>query len=94
MLDPCAMAITESDATLGHVLHVDHFGLSIGSASVGLPVSCTTDTVLRRYLDLVRLVEGRSSARVGFERDDLEVLASATHLPVDAVERRLEAIVA
>ena len=87
------MAIVESDWNLGGALHVDHFGLSMGSTSVGLPVSCTADTVLRRYLDLVRLVERPEAAPAGFERADLEVLAAATHLPVEAVERRLEAFV-
>ncbi len=53
-------------------LHVDSFGLSVGDISVGLPLSCTADTVLLRYLELIDLCDVR-----GVSHDDLE-----THVPV------------
>lgn len=88
--DSLRMALIEFDLSLDTTLHVDHFGLSVGAVSVGLPVSCTADTVLVRYLDLVRLLDRREQSRVGHEQADLAVLADATHLSIDAVERRLE----
>ena len=88
------MALIEFDVTLDTTLHVDHVGLSIGGTSVGLPMSCTADTVLVRYLDLVQLLERRNETRVGFEAADIEVLASATHLSVEIVAQRLTSFAA
>ena len=69
-------------------LHVDSFGLSVGSISVGLPLSCTADTVLLRYLDLVHLCDAR-----GLEWADLDthvpILAGAVSMAPDAVRTRL-----
>ena len=89
MIDPLGMALIEFDAPLDTDLHVDLFGLSIGGTSVGLPMSSTTDIVLERYIDLVRLVERRNEPRTAFVADDIEVLASATDLSVDVVAERL-----
>lgn len=86
--------MTLIDIPLDSALHVDHFGLSIGSMSVGLPMSCTTDTVLLRYLDLVRLLERRDESRAALREVDVEVLATATRLPAATVAERLDAFAA
>ena len=69
-------------------LHVDSFGLTVGDVSVGLPLSCTADTVLLRYLELVDLCDLR-----GVGRDDLEahvpVLAGAVSMDPETVRQRL-----
>ena len=71
-----------------HDLHVDSFGLSVGAVSVGLPMSCTADTVLLRYLDLVHLCDER-----GIDYIDLDahvpVLAGAVSQPAETVRQRL-----
>ena len=89
MIDPLRMALIEFDAPLDTDLHVDLFGLSIGETSVGLPMSSTTDIVLGRSVDLVRLLERRNEPRAAFVADDIEVLASATDLSVEVVAQRL-----
>lgn len=72
-------------------LQVDGFGLSIGSVSVGLPTACTADAVLLRYLELVRLSEGRLvGSPHGRPREDIDTLAAATRLEPETVRRRLE----
>ena len=68
-------------------LHVDSFGLSVGDLSVGLPLSCTADTVLLRYLELIDLCDLR-----GASHDDLDahvpVLAGAVSMaPATVLER-------
>lgn len=87
------MALIEFPTVVDDELHVDSFGLSIGDMSVGLPMSCTADTVLLRYLDLVRLREQR-----GRDTGDVEahavVLAKAVRLEVGAVRQRLTQLAA
>ena len=71
-----------------HDLHVDSFGISVGAVSVGLPMSCTADTVLLRYLDLVHLCDER-----GIDYIDLDahvpVLAGAVSQAPEKVRERL-----
>lgn len=94
VVHPGLMAVISPLVSSEPTLHVDHFGLSIGAVSVGLPANCTTDTVFRRYWDLVGLLE-QSGERAGRrEVLDLDVLAAATHLSVDAVAARLDAFAA
>ncbi len=73
-------------------LHVDRFGLSMGRVSVGLPMACTTDTILLRYLDLVRLVQRDTGSSVQPTADDLAELAESTGLTPASVEQRLHAL--
>jgi hypothetical protein len=73
-------------------LHVDRFGLSIGRVSVGLPMACTTDTILLRYLDLIRLVQRATGVPVEPTADDLAELAASTGLTPTCVEQRLHAL--
>lgn len=77
-------------------LHIDHFGLSIGGVSVGLPHACTADDVLRRYLDLQRVLH-RGDPGAGDHSDagdhpdaDVAVLAQRTGHPPEVVRRRLD----
>jgi len=74
------------------VLLVDCFGLSVGSASVGLPSSCTADIVLARYLDLVRLLGRGTPHRGVYVPEDIKALAKATYLPQAVVRLRLAAL--
>ena len=67
-------------------LQVDGFGLSMGRVSVGLPLACTSDVVLLRYLDLLRLVHGRDVAPCSA---DVVVLAAATGLTETQARERL-----
>lgn len=94
--DPVSWAFvttTEWNGSLADpTLHVDRFGLSIGGVSVGLPSSCTTDTVLSRYVDLVRLVQPDGPRPVEATADDLSALAEATGLTPASVEQRLRAL--
>ncbi|MEM9519141.1 MAG: hypothetical protein AAGA37_07480 [Actinomycetota bacterium] len=69
-------------------LHVDTFGLSVGALSVGLPASCTTDTILLRYLDLLAMCAD-DSLDADTLADHRETLAEVTALSPDALERRL-----
>lgn len=91
--DHVDMALIEFPIQVGDDLHVDSFGLSIGDVSVGLPMSCTADTVLLRYLDLVRL-----RAQKGHDAGDVdahvEVLANAVRLDAGAVRQRLSQLAA
>ncbi len=73
-------------------LHVDRFGLSMGRVSVGLPMACTTDTILLRYLDLVRLVQRDTGLSVQPTADDLAELAESTGLTPASVGQRLHAL--
>jgi hypothetical protein len=75
----------------GEALQVDGFGMSFGAVSVGLPRACTADSVLLRYLDLVRLA-GRRGDRHPYvpPGDDVAILAAATRLDTATVRRRLE----
>lgn len=86
-----SLSVAFEELSSDETLHVDGFGLSIGSESVGLPTACTADAVLLRYLDLVRLIgHGRGSGTNGAQRDDVDVLAAATSLDRTTVRRRLE----
>ena len=78
------LPLTSTDSDL----HVDSFGLSIGDVSVGLPMSCTADTVLLRYLDLVRL-RTQKGRDVGDVDAHVAVLATAVRLDAGAVRQRL-----
>ena len=89
-----SMALIEFPLTnTDQALHVDSFGLSIGDVSVGLPMSCTADTVLLRYLDLVRLCDRRDSGAGDIEAH-LVVLADAVRLDAAAVRARLSQLAA
>ncbi len=91
---PGEVAITDSPAAVSgdHSLHVDDFGLSIGSVSVGLPFAGTAEDVYRRYLDLMRLLQrGPVSTFVASEAD-VSALAAATGADVAVVARRLRAL--
>ncbi|MDW3220096.1 MAG: hypothetical protein R8F63_15905 [Acidimicrobiales bacterium] len=88
------MAFTDTQDAIGgdHSLHVDHFGLSIGAVSVGLPTSCTADDVYRRYLDLLRLLRRGPVALITAPAGDLGALAAATGADGAYVARRLAAL--
>jgi hypothetical protein len=83
------VAAPSPPSSVDDVLHVDHFGLSIGALSVGLPPSCTADDVLRRYLDLQRLVHRRDPGALRHPDDDVAALAARTGYPTEVVRRRL-----
>lgn len=83
------MALIDLSSPSGeHDLHVDSFGLSVGSVSVGLPLSCTSDTVLLRYLELMQLCDVRGIDVIDLD-DHLPVLAGAISLDPEAVRARL-----
>jgi hypothetical protein len=87
------VAFTETQDTRGgETLHVDHFGLSIGSVSVGLPPSCTGEYVYVRYLDLMRLLQRGPVTVITASQEDLKVLSAATRADCDVIARRLAAI--
>lgn len=87
------MALIEFPIQLDGDLHVDSFGLSIGDVSVGLPMSCTADTVLLRYLDLVRLRTQKGRDSGDFEAH-VRVLATAVRLDAGVVRQRLAQLAA
>ena len=86
--------MTQTQDAIGgdHSLHVDHFGLSIGAVSVGLPLSCTADEVYRRYLDLLRIIRRGPLAVMAAPDDDLAMLSTATGADPAFVARRLRAL--
>lgn len=88
------VAFTETSGTRAdfHSLHVDHFGLSIGPLSVGLPAACTAEDVYRRYVDLVRLLQRGPTPMIRPVEIDAAVLAAATTAEVAFVVRRLRAL--
>jgi hypothetical protein len=87
------VASIETPAVLGdQTLHVDHFGLSIGLVSVGLPLSCTPDDVYRRYLDLMRLMQRGPIDKFEAPSADLQALSDATFADCTYVARRLIAL--
>lgn len=69
-------------------LHVDSFGLSVADVSVGLPMSCTADTVLLRYLELIDLCGGRGIEHVDVDTH-VPVLAGAVSMEPETVRQRL-----
>jgi len=76
-----------------HRLHIDGFGLTIDTVSVGLPVVRTSEIILLRYLDLLRLVRnhpGRGTLEPA--HSDVTALAAATGLERDTVVTRLRAL--
>lgn len=85
------MALIETQDAIGgdHSLHVDHFGLSIGSVSVGLASSGTADDVYLRYLDLLRIMRRGPIGVIVAPDDDVAVLSSATGRDPAFVSRRL-----
>jgi hypothetical protein len=85
------VALTETQARVGNdrALHVDHFALSIGSVSVGLPPSCTADDVYCRYLDLMALLQRGPTVIIEAPEADLEALAEATSADCTFIARRL-----
>jgi hypothetical protein len=87
------MALLDAYASLGaQTLHVDHFGLCIGSVSVGLPLSCTPDDVYRRYLDLMRLLQAGPIDKFDAPTADLQALSDATFADCAYVAQRLRAL--
>lgn len=88
------MALTEAHDAAGgdRELHVDHFGLSIGAVSIGLPLACTADDVYRRYLDLMRMLHRGPVAVIVAPPADLDALAEATRCDTGFVARRLAAL--
>lgn len=93
LADHLPMALIEFPTIVDEDLHVDSFGLSIGDVSVGLPMSCTADTVLLRYLDLVRL-RTQKGRKTGDFDTHVQVLAEAVRLEADAVRQRLSQLAA
>jgi len=88
------VALTETQDAVGgdDSLHVDHFGLSIGPVSVGLPLARTADDVYRRYLDLLRLLQNGPCTVHEAPVADLTALAAATGSDCAYVARRLAAL--
>jgi hypothetical protein len=87
------VAPIETQAALGdQTLYVDHFGLCIGSVSVGLPLSCTADDVYRRYLDLIRIMRRGPIDTFDAPIADLWALADATFADCAYVARRISAL--
>ena len=88
------MAITETPPTIAinSELHVDRFGLSIGRASVGLPLSCTSDMVLHRYVDLIRLIQVRPGVAFSPPEADIATLADAINATPEFVNTRLQTL--
>jgi hypothetical protein len=91
-LDFVALTDTQDCVSNDRALHVDHFGLSIGSVSVGLPRSCTADDVYRRYLDLMALLQRGPMAVIEAPQADLEALSDATSADCTFVARRLASL--
>ena len=87
------VAAFRNEVHLDDRLLVDRFGLSIGMVSVGLPMACTSDAILERYLDLVRLVSRGATVSPYVVPDaDVIALAGATNLSADIVRARLTAL--
>lgn len=71
-------------------LIIDSHSVRTGAESVGLPGSCSTEMLLERYVSLIRLARtGSLSDPVALRGDDMDVLARATGLEADVVQRRL-----
>ena len=74
-------------------LIVDTNSVSTGSESVGLPGACTAGSSDYLYLYLIRLARtGSLSGPVQLRSEDLDVLARATGMSPDGVQRRLETV--
>mgnify|MGYP006255514291 CR=1 FL=1 len=89
---PAELRDTHHAIGCAQALHVDHFGLSIGPVSVGLPMSCTADDVYGRYLDLLRIVRRGPVKPFDVPVADLQVLSDATATDRAYVARRLAAL--
>ena len=72
-------------------LDVHSFCLAIGGESIGLPPSRSLDTLLSRYLELVRRLRAGGYDEV--RADDIGVLARATGVAPDVVTNRLRRLV-
>ena len=88
------MALSETQDSIvgGQALHVDHFGLSIGAVSVGLPPARTADDVYRRYLDLMWILRRGPVGVVVAPPEDLEAMARSTGVDAAFVSCRLAAL--
>jgi len=88
------MALTELPTATGidSELHVDRFGLTIGCVSVGLPVTCTNDMVLLRYIDLINLIQAGPSDVFAPSDGDIATLAAAIGEAPDVVHVRLRTL--
>lgn len=72
-------------------VEVDGFAIVCGRESVGLPATWSTDTLMERYLELVRLV--RSTRGVsGFRDGDIAELARVTGLEPMTIRHRLDGL--
>jgi hypothetical protein len=75
------------------MVEIDGFAIVCGPESVGLPATWSTDTLMERYLGLIRRV--RADGAVEGVRDlDVDVIARATGLGPDVVRLRLERMTA
>ncbi len=71
---------------------IDRHELRCGGISVGLPPSCSVDTVLRRYGELLRALDTSVDAALVSRPDDLAALGQLMGLTADAVRNRLTAV--
>ncbi len=69
-------------------LTVDSFSITIGSESIGLPTSRSFDTLLGSYLELVWRV--RADEGDDLRSDDIKILADATGVDAQVIEKRLQ----
>lgn len=74
--------------TIDSTLEVDAFGITLGDLSVGIPPTGTIETVLERYVELLRMRHGADwMSRT--DESHLEVLASVLHEEPAVVRQRL-----
>ncbi len=74
-------------------LVIDRHEIRCGGVSVGLPPSCSVDTVLRCYGELLRSIGSSVDMALVTRRDDLAALGRLMGLTADAVRNRLVAVV-
>jgi hypothetical protein len=89
---PVALIETQGSGCDGRSLDVDHFGLSIGAVSVGIPPARTADDVYRRYLDLMQILQRGRGDIIAAPPDHLAALAQATGVDPGFIRRRLAAL--
>lgn len=71
-------------------LVIDDNGMSIGESSVGLPIVRTTEIVLSKYLELIRLVSPvRRSGIINVRAGDIELLAATIGVEPDTIGERI-----
>lgn len=68
-------------------LEIHPADLSIGSRSIGLPPSRTSEQIIQAYLELVSQL--RQDRGYQFRSDDIEVLAQETRLDRSFIEKRV-----